>query len=269
MSIYVKSTVILFCSIMYMGCTANVQMAPRPQETPYSRPTLRHQDLKVLQLMMTPDPVREGQRVSFQVTVANYSQNSAKANLFIQDRDEVVTQVEEAWLRPGENRVVFPPTPYRFFRNEYCFTVGVDIEKTRRTIDVAKEFCALRTQQGWTMMSPRVGPLFVEDLDFSPDPAVAGREFQFKAQLRNDGRPLRADVRIMDGDQVVSRLNDVFLQRGVSSLAFPPTRYPFQRVEHCFMVVVDVERTPYRVDAKRPFCAKIKGWTLNPPPQRP
>jgi hypothetical protein len=37
-----------------------------------------------------------------------------------------------------------------------------------------------------------------------------------------------------------------------------------KRFDHCFIVVVDVERTLRRVDGARQFCAKPKSWTLRP-----
>jgi hypothetical protein len=109
-----------------------------------------------------------------------------------------------------------------------------------------------------------MGPLFVEDLDMYPDPASSGQEVRFRARLRNDGSPVRANLRIQDRDQVVAQLNDVFLPRGHYEFVFPYTRYQFQRFDHCFTVIVDVERTPYRVDAAREFCAKPFGWSLKP-----
>lgn len=270
MKTIMKIGFLLLSMAVYPGCVAHVQTVPGPQEpAPAPSPGVRHLDLKILQLTMSPDPVREGQRVSFQALVLNRSRQSVRAHFFIKDRDEIVTQVYDVFIRPGENQVVFPQTQYRFSRNEYCFTVEVDIERTRRPIDVAREFCVRRTQQGWTMGSLRIGPLVIEDLDFSPDPALPGREVRFRATLRNDGGPLRADIRILDRDQVVTQLNDVFLPRGTSNLLFPNTQYKFQRFDHCFTVMVDVERTPYRVDGARQFCAKPAGWTLNPLPQRP
>jgi hypothetical protein len=176
----------------------------------------------------------------------------------------VVAAVEDVDLRPGENRIVFPQTRYRFHRQDSCFTVEVDIERSKRPIDLAREFCARRTNQGWSMRAPRVGPLFVEDLDVLPDPVVHGQEARFRAKLRNDGRPLRVDLRIQDRDQVVTRLDDVALPRGSSVFVFPHTRYQFQRFDHCFTVIVDVERTPFRLDAAREFCAKPYGWSLKP-----
>ena len=219
-------------------------------------------DLRVLQLEMNPDPVRQGQSVSFQAVVSNVSRHPGRVSLFIKDRDEVVTAVHDVMIKPEQNRIVFPQTNYRFSRNEYCFIVEVDIERTRRPVDVAKEFCARRTFLGWSMTAPRVGPLFVEDLEMHPDPVSPVQEIRFRARLRNDGGPVRANIRIQDRDQTVIQLNDVILQPGLSEFLFPYTRYQFQGCDHCFTVIADVERTPCRVDAKREFCAKPMGWTL-------
>ena len=114
------------------------------------------------------------------------------------------------------------------------------------------------------MTVPRMGPLFVEDLDMYPDPVNSGQEVRFKARLRNDGNPVRANLRIQDRDQVVAQLNDVLLPHGAFNFSFPFMRYQFQRFDHCFTVIVDVERTPYRVDAAREFCARPYGWSLRP-----
>jgi hypothetical protein len=227
-------------------------------------PMLQPGDLRILQLEMNPDPVREGEWVSFQAVVSNLSRHSGRVSLFIKDRDEVVAIAHDVSLRSGDNRIAFPQTRYRFHRQESCFTVEVDIERTRRTVDLAKEFCVQKTYQGWSMRAPRVGPLFIEDLDMSPDPVRPGQEVRFRARLRNDGGPLRVDLRIQDRDQIVTQLNDVLLQPGYSEFLFPYTQYPFQGFDHCFTVVADVEKTPYRMDAAREFCAKPYGWSFGP-----
>jgi len=87
-------------------------------------------DLRVLQLEMEPDPVREGQGVRFEAVISNLSRHSGRVSLFIKDRDEVVAAVEDVSLRPGDNRIVFPQTRYRFHRQDSCFTVEVDIERS-------------------------------------------------------------------------------------------------------------------------------------------
>jgi hypothetical protein len=241
-----------------------VQSQPDKFFERFSGPILQPGDLRILHLEMNPDPVREGQWVSFQAVVSNLSRHSGRVNLFIKDKNEVVTVVYDVILRPGDNRIAFPRKNYRFQRQEYCFTVEVDIERARRPIDMAKEFCARRTYQGWSMTAPRTGPLFVEDLDMHPDPVYPGQEVRFRARLRNEGSPVRVNLRIQDRDQLVAQLNDVLLPHGAFDFFFPFTRYPFQRVDHCFTVIVDVERTPYRVDAAREFCARPYGWSLRP-----
>jgi len=194
----------------------------------------------------------------------NNSRHSTKIALTIKDRDEIVSEVRDIQINPGENRIDFPATNYRFSRSDYCFTVEADIEHNRYPIDLAKEYCAQRTRSGWTMSDRRIGPLYVEDLDMNPDPVTPGQEIRFQVRLRNDGRPIRGDIRIQDKDQVVIQVENVSIPRGYSNFQFPYTRYSFQRFDHCFTVLVDFERTPYPVDAAREFCAKPTGWTLRP-----
>ena len=173
-------------------------------------------------------------------------------------------EAEDVHIHSGENRIDFPVTNYRFSRSDHCFAVEADIENTRRPIDLSKEFCARRTSNGWTMSDRGISPLYVEDLNMNPDPVTPGQEIRFKVRLRNDGRPIRGNMRIQDEDQVVVQVENVFIPRGYSDFQFPFTRYSFQRFDHCFKVLVDIERTPYPVDAAREFCAKPTGWTLRP-----
>lgn len=233
---------------------------PPGQIPPVFHPTV----LKVLQLEMSPDPVGEGQRVSFQVTISNPSQHSGRATIYLEDRDETVSMTHDVLLRPGNNRISLPQTNYRFSRTDHCFTVEVDIDQTRRPIDMAKEFCLQRTSRGWSLTGDRVGPLRVEDLRMSPDPVRPGEPIRFTLRLRNEGNPIRADIRIQDRDEVVVRLNNANITRGYVDFQFPNTRYVFQRTDHCFTVILDVERTPHKVDSVREFCAKPAGWTLKP-----
>jgi hypothetical protein len=221
-------------------------------------------DLNIDQLEFSPDPVREGQRVIFRATISNAARHSGRVNLIVRDKDEVVIEAKDVLLRPGENRIEFPESYYRFSRGDTCFTVEADIEHNRRAIDTAKEFCARRTYSGWTLSDKGIGPLFVEDLDMYPDPAPQGQDVRFRVKLRNDGRPIRATIRIQDRDQVVAQVENAMLPRGIAEFQFPYLRYGFQRFDHCFSVIVDVERTPYPVDAARQFCAKPMGWTLRP-----
>ena len=227
---------------------------------------IRPNDLKVLHLEITPDPVREGQRVAFRITIANDSRSSGRVTLAIKDKDEIISEVRDASLRPGENQVNFPESSYRFSRSDPCFTVEADIARTRSPIDTSREFCAKRTNAGWTLSDKGRGPLplYVEEFEMNPDPATPGQEIRFRVRLKNEGRPTRGTVRIQDRDQLVAQVENVSIPRGSTEFQFPHSRYSFQRFDTCFTVLVDVERTPYPVDASRQFCAKPMGWTLRP-----
>jgi hypothetical protein len=220
--------------------------------------------LDIVQLEMTPDPVREGQPIVFRATISNLTRFPGKVSLLIKDRDEVVTEVRDIVLQPGENRVTFPQSRYRFSRHDPCFTVEADIARSRKPVDLAKEFCAKGTPWGWTLGEIRIGPFFVEDLDMFPDPVKPGQEIRFKVRIRNDGFPTKVNIRIQDRDQIVAHLNDVIVPRGHSEIQFGNVGYRFQRHDHCFNVMVDVDRTPYPVNAVREFCAKPLGWSLKP-----
>jgi hypothetical protein len=225
-------------------------------------PRIQPGDLQIRELEMLPDPVRQGQPMGFQVTIANSSNRSGRVNLSIRDKDEIIAQANDVTLRPGTNRIDFPQTRYRFEKNDYCFAVEVDIEGNRSPIDKAMEFCARRTARGWSLNAPVVGPFFVETLEMSPDPVQVGQKVLFRVRLRNNGSPVRANIRIQDRDAIVAEVNDFRLPQGRSEIEFPYTLYRFEGSDHCFAVLVDVERTPNPVDAAKPFCARPVGWTL-------
>ncbi len=220
--------------------------------------------LSISELEMSPDPVREGQRVRFSLTLVNRTTITGRGNVAIKDRDEVVTEARGVLIRPGNNRIDFPETGYRFSRREQCFSVDVDIMGTRRPVDFARDFCAQRTAAGWTLSQVVVGPFMIEDLDMNPDPARPRQEVRFKVRLRNGGTPVRGSIRLEDRDEVVSRIENVPIPPGTAEYEFPFTRYVIQRPDHCFTVSVDVEGRNYRAEAQRDFCAKPYGWTLRP-----
>jgi len=269
---------IAFLGFMLLsGCGADIRVAPPPERPlpppPPERPLppppgVLPQDLRVLDLDISPDPVRERERVRFRMTIFNKSPHGVRVSLAIRDRNETVAEAHEVMIRPGQNRIEFPWTGYRFNRSEHCFLVEVDLERTRRPVDAARAFCARRTMGGWTMSEARIGPFIVEDLDMVPDPVRPREEVRFKIRLRNEGRPVRANLWIQDRDQIVVRMEDVPVHHGRAEYTFPHSRYVFQRSDHCFSVFMDVENTRQKVDATRVFCAKQllrgRGWTLQP-----
>ncbi len=225
---------------------------------------IRSEDLKVLQMELSPDPVREGQRLVFRATISNSSRYSGRVTIAIKDRDQVISEVTNAVLRPGENQVAFPETGYRFSGSDHCFTVEADIERNRMPVDAERQFCAKRSGSGWTMTDKGIMSLHVEGLEMHPDPASPGQEIGFTVRLRNDGRPMRGHIQIQDRDQIVAKFENANIPRGLTEYQFPRARYTFQRFDTCFTVLVDSERTLYPVDARSTYCASPMGWTLKP-----
>ncbi|MBA4416911.1 MAG: hypothetical protein C0392_03215 [Syntrophus sp. (in: bacteria)] len=227
---------------------------------------IRSEDLKIHQIELSPDPVREGQRLAFQVIISNSSRFSGKVTIAIKDRDQIISEVTNAVLRPGENQVAFPETGYRFSGSDHCFTVEANIGRTRRLIDAERQFCAKRSGSAWTMSDKGVGAvsLHVEGLDMYPDPVSPGQEIRFTVRLRNDGRPIRGHIQIQDRDQIVAKVENANIPNGLTEYQFPRTQYTFQRFDACFTVLVNSERTLYPIDARNKYCASPMGWTLKP-----
>ncbi len=227
-------------------------------------PRGRPEALQILQLEMFPDPVREGQRIRFSITLFNRTSYSGRANLFIKDQDEVIAEARGALLQPGNNRVDFPDAGYRFSRREHCFAVEVDIAGTRRPVDYARDFCVQRVYGGWTLSQVAIGPFLVEDLEMVPDPARPRQEVRFKVRLRNGGTPVRANIRLQDRDETVTSIDNVRLEPGAVEYLFPSTGYFLQRFDHCFSIIIEVEGKHYNAEASRDLCARPLGWTLRP-----
>ena len=221
--------------------------------------------VRVANLEMIPDPAGENQRVAFRATIVNNSRQQLRVLLAIIDRSQVVSQVPDAYLQPGRNLITFPESSYRFFgRDQRCFTIDTYIDRRWVPLAASKDFCANRSYGGWSMSEGGVGlgQLSVEDLIMSPDPVAPGQEVRFMVKLKNDGRPIRGQIRIQDRDQVVIQTDSVNIPRGVSQYQLPRSQYAFQRTDTCFTVSVDVDRTPQQVDAAREYCAYPTAWTL-------
>ncbi len=256
-----------WCMIVFIGCFFTVPLLAHAQLDKFLE-GLRGRDdegvsieqLQVTELEMMPDPAREGQRVSFRATILNSSRNHARVTLAVMDRDRVVSQVSNVYLQSGDNQINFPETSYHFSgREERCLTIEANIDRRWAPISMAEEFCPTSSAAGW---STRVGRLYVEELLMLPDPVTPGQEVRFTVRLRNDGRPVRGNIQIKDRDQVVVQTDRVNIPRGLNDFQLPRNQYAFQRMDTCFTVTVDVDRTPYPVDASKEYCANPTGWAL-------
>ena len=201
-------------------------------------------ELTVAQMEMTPGSPRNDQPVAFRAIIANGSRSEVKLVLAVVDRDRVITQLYDAYLRPGNNQIDFPETSIQFSSGEQrCFTIQTNIDQRWEPITMATEFCPETARRG------RGVDLSIEGLRMTPDPVSPGQEISFVVRLRNDGRGIRGNIRIQDSDQVVVQTDTVRIPRGVTNFNLPSSRYTFQRMNTCFSVSVDADRTHHQVDA--------------------
>ncbi len=222
------------------------------------------QELSVTSLEMVPDPFREGQRVSFRAVVSNSSRYSARVRLAVVERDRAISEAD-VYLNPGSNQVSFPEVAYQpSGRDQRCFTVEVNVDRRWTALQKANDFCIQRTFAGWSMNDRGAGMLGVEDLKMSPDPVAVGQEVRFTVTIRNEGRPIRGSIRLQDKDQIIVQTDNVNIPRGNTEFQLPRSRYAFQRMDTCFTVSVDIDRTPQQIDASREYCANPTAWTLQP-----
>jgi hypothetical protein len=135
---------IVLCVLISQGCVVR-ETTPPPSEA------FHHRHLRVTDLTMSPDPALQGQRIKFSMSIVNDSSHSRRVSIAIRDGDELVSEVSDIRVRPGTNRIKFPYSGYRFSRQDHCFVVLVDIERSSRPVDLARRFCAQRTYRGWTL----------------------------------------------------------------------------------------------------------------------
>jgi hypothetical protein len=137
---------IVLCVLITQGCVVR-ETTPQP-----SGEAFHHRHLRVSELTMSPDPATPGQRIRFSMVLVNDSSHSRRVSIAIRDGDQLVSEVSDIRIRPGANRIKFPYTGYRFSRQDHCFVVLVDIERSSRPVDLARRFCAQRTYRGsWTL----------------------------------------------------------------------------------------------------------------------
>ncbi len=136
---------IVLSVLVIQGCVV------RETYPPPSGQIFHHKQLRVTALAMSPDPAREGWKIRFSMVMVNNSSFSRRVSIAIRDGDQLVNEVSNISIRPGSNRIKFPYTGYRFSRQDHCFVVLVDIEGNYQAVDLARRFCAQRTNRGWTL----------------------------------------------------------------------------------------------------------------------
>lgn len=226
------------------------------------------EELQVVKMEMVPDNPRENQRITFRATITNSSRNHVRAVLAVMDRDRVISQINNAYIASGTTQIIFPEVAYQFpRRDQRCFTIETNIDNRWVPIAMAEQFCPRVSYAGWPRDDRDRERLSVEELIMSPDPATPGQEVRFMVRLRNDWRPIRGAIKVQDKDQVIVQTDVVNIPSGLTDFQLPRSRYTFQRMDTCFTVTVDVDRTPYQVDATKEYCANPTAWTLKGRPR--
>lgn len=226
--------------------------------------------LTVTQLEMRPDPVRNDQEIAFRGVVVNNSRRQTRVTIAVMDNSRIVTQAPNVILRPGNNVIDFQKRRYDFGRDDRkCLSLEVYVNRRWLPLQGTQDFCAMRTRDGWSMYGDTEEVrLQVENLRMIPDPVSPGQELRFIVTVRNNGRPSRGNIRIQDRDQIVVQTDQVNIPRGTTEFQLPGSRYGFQRMDTCFRVSVDIDRTIHELDAQREYCAQPTAWTLRPVPRR-
>ena len=129
-----------------------IEAAPQPCAPPHR--------LKILELGMIPDPVRQDQRIQlWSVTLQSDYNGECLTLLEVRDRDQVAGRRVQYLIKPGVGRYTFQSEPnYRFQLQDHCFTVVVNVANAWALIsptDAQKLFCARYRAQppptGWSL----------------------------------------------------------------------------------------------------------------------
>lgn len=112
----------------------------------------KNHHIAIEDLDMSPDPVNRGEAVQrWRVRVRVDGSGECDTTFEVREKpgNTVVARGGRHVLHPGVNEIVLQPVQsYRFRRNEHCFEVLADIERTRRALDAKERFCARESANG-------------------------------------------------------------------------------------------------------------------------
>jgi len=110
--------------------------------------------LRVLDLDMSPDPVRRGQPIAaWRITIHSDWNGECGTHFEVHDQDQVAGSGFVQAIRPGRSVYTLPASPhYRFQRRDHCFLVQAHIGGTFTPIGAQRSFCAQPLPgAGWTL----------------------------------------------------------------------------------------------------------------------
>ena len=149
-----RGTFILVAFFVWLpGMVQSQPAAPEPRTRPgvYGGRTLSQVTIGpfvVEDLEMVPDPAKLGHEIRFKVRLKNGG-IPVRANIRIQERDEIVTMIDHVRMDFGINEYSFPDTGYSLQRIYQCFTVVVEVEGKPHNAETARDLCA--RPLGWTL----------------------------------------------------------------------------------------------------------------------
>jgi hypothetical protein len=110
--------------------------------------------MRVVDLNMSPDPVRQGRPIKeVQITMQSDRNGECSMALEVRDQNQIVAQVRAQTIRPGRTVFVLPVVEgYRFQGQDHCFVVQANVGGVFSPIEAQQVFCArLRTVPVWTL----------------------------------------------------------------------------------------------------------------------
>jgi hypothetical protein len=143
-------------AVLLTGMLANLFWSPTPAalaaEGGRGDSCRRGDRLRIEDLDMSPDPIREGQRLrAWKVRIRFDGRRDCSTDIVVREGGNTAGQVNNFRLRPGVNDIEVPANDsFRMRNREHCFTVQADLDGSRQAVDASRRFCAAQ-KNVWSM----------------------------------------------------------------------------------------------------------------------
>lgn len=110
--------------------------------------------LKILDLDMAPDPVRQGQSVDiWKITIQSDRDGECNTLLTVRDQNAIAGRSQQQTIRPGKAVYTVPAAQeYRFQRQDACFNVQANVGGSFTPIEAQQTFCVkARPGSRWSL----------------------------------------------------------------------------------------------------------------------
>jgi hypothetical protein len=110
--------------------------------------------LRILDLDMAPDPVRQGQSINtWHITLQSDRDGDCNTLFTVRDQNEIAGRSQQQTIRPGKAVYIIPALPeYRFQRQDACFNVQANVGGSFTPIEAQQTFCVkARPGSRWSL----------------------------------------------------------------------------------------------------------------------